>query len=1149
MFHKSSKQLSIGMFVTVLLITVPAYAVKTYKTSDFGGAHQIWFEAEHFDERNPGTDEFYPVVDAADAFGQAVTRAGGAGGMIRWTFDVSKAGGKGGTWYFWARQINPNNQSDYMLVQGDPGDAQIPTGPPFPGGGDVPPFVNGDDRVFEENVGTPGNWAWGLSNHEEGHTKQLQNGQNTMYIFHRSGNNTVFWDVFVWTDSASYTPTDADYQNATGGPRETAASNPDPKDGAIVEATWASLAWVPATRAVSHNVYLGDNFEDVNAGMGDTFRGNQTDAFLVAGILGSPYPDGLVPGTTYYWRVDEVSQADPSSPWKGDVWSFRISPKKAYQPTPADRAKYVDPGVTLNWAAGLGTKLHYVYFGDNFETINNATVSAPQAAASYTPAGPLARDKTYYWRVDEFDGAATYKGDIWSFTTLPDIPITDPNLVAWYKFEAGGGTRVIDFSGHGNDGTITGNVLWVESQFNMGLEFLGDSQGHVDLPVREVTSAKGSILMWINTTQTSDEGHLWWMSDEFGGDGGGGADEMHLTIEDDDDAGKLDFFWEEDGAGSDIHLRSPFSVANGEWRHAAATWDLADGLRLYVDGVQVDSIAHNTNVKTPVAMRLGYSWDGERWYDGLMDDVRLFDYAISAAQVSEIMAKGEDPRRAGALNPANGAAVPINRVTPLSWSPGENAAQHDVYFGADRDAVANADASDTTGAYRGRQSATSYTPPEGVEFNGGPYYWRIDEVNTDGTITTGTVWNFSVTGYVLVEDFESYNDIPAGQAGSNLVYVAWLDGYGTTTNGSTMGYPTGASLETTTVHGGAQSVPLIYNNSAATFSEVERTFAAQNWTYNGIQTLSLWFFGDATNAPGQLYVKINGVKVFYDGDAGNLKKPVWQVWNIDLTSVGANLQSVTRLAIGIDGNGATGTLFLDDIRLYPHSRQLITPVQPDPTALVAHYPLDGNANDAAGANHGTASAGTTYVLGKTGQAISLDGNDSVDCGNRSQLDFGKGSWTVSAWVNPASSTNGMNVFSKGGDSTGGIRYMLSVGETDDHVVTLTVDDNTTKVQSTGSVIVDDGQWHHIVGIRDESSLRVYVDGFQDGDAVPLSGSYDLSGTSQANAYIGAGWNYETSAVQKFFTGVIDEVRIYNYALSEAEVAGLAGMTKPFDKPF
>jgi hypothetical protein len=53
-------------------------------------------------------------------------------------------------------------------------------------------------------------------------------------------------------------------------------------------------------------VYFGENFDDVNAGTGGTFRGNQTSNDFLVGLPGSPYSDGLVPDTTYYWRIDDV---------------------------------------------------------------------------------------------------------------------------------------------------------------------------------------------------------------------------------------------------------------------------------------------------------------------------------------------------------------------------------------------------------------------------------------------------------------------------------------------------------------------------------------------------------------------------------------------------------------------------------------------------------------------------------------------------------------------------------------------------------------------------------------------------------------------------------------------------------------------------
>ncbi|MEJ2705419.1 MAG: hypothetical protein P8Z79_23510, partial [Sedimentisphaerales bacterium] len=196
------------------------------------------------------------------------------------------------------------------------------------------------------------------------------------------------------------------------------AWGPDPEDGALHPDVWVTMSWRPGPYAVSHDVYMGESYAEVDEATRDSdlFRGNQTITFIVAGFPGYPYPEGLVPGTTYYWRVDEVNDADPNSPWKGPVWSFSIPPKTAYNPDPADGAEDVDVGTTLTWTAGFGAKLHTIYFGDDFDTVENETGGSPTGAALYRP-GTLEAAKVYYWRVDEFDGAGTYKGDVWSFST------------------------------------------------------------------------------------------------------------------------------------------------------------------------------------------------------------------------------------------------------------------------------------------------------------------------------------------------------------------------------------------------------------------------------------------------------------------------------------------------------------------------------------------------------------------------------------------------------------------------------------------------------------------------------------------------------------------------------------------------------------
>ena len=196
------------------------------------------------------------------------------------------------------------------------------------------------------------------------------------------------------------------------------ARRPDPKDGALLEQTWGTISWKQGDFAVSHDLYMGDNFDDVNSGTADTLVGNLPTTTQIVGFFGFPFPDGLVPGTTYFWRVDEVNDANAASPWKGPVWSFSVPPKTGYSPIPSDGAKFVETdSLALSWTPGFDARLHYVYFGTSYDEVENATGAPPLSDPTFTPPGTLEQGTTYYWRVDEFDVAATHKGSVWSFTT------------------------------------------------------------------------------------------------------------------------------------------------------------------------------------------------------------------------------------------------------------------------------------------------------------------------------------------------------------------------------------------------------------------------------------------------------------------------------------------------------------------------------------------------------------------------------------------------------------------------------------------------------------------------------------------------------------------------------------------------------------
>jgi hypothetical protein len=459
----------------------------------------------------------------------------------------------------------------------------------------------------------------------------------------------------------------------------------------------------------------------------------------------------------------------------------------------------------------------------------------------------------------------------------------------------------------------------------------------------------------------------------------------------------------------------------------------------------------------------------------------------------------------------------------LSWRAGREAAAHRVYLSTDRQAVIDGTAPAVNVA------GTSYSSPLDLA---GTYYWRIDEVNEAETPTTwqGDVWDFTTEEFTIVEDFEDYNDYPPYE-----IYTTWLDGYTDPANGSEVGNLTPPLAETRIIHGGAQSMPLTYTNTGgATYSEAKRTFAApQDWTKHGIKTLTLWFQGSAGNT-GTLYVKINNSKITYAGGAGDIALTGWQPWNINLAASGANVQSVNSLAIGIDGNGAAGKLYLDDIRLYPYEPQLITPVAPNAALLIGDWTFDGNTQDSSTkANHGT--SGVTpaaFVAGKVGSnAMNFRGADYVVIDGVVN-DITSTDITLSAWIKTTQSGEG-EIFAANDAAS-------------DHPVMLAISGGSPSVNDgsdhTFPPAINDDQWHLLTYVRSGDTGYVYVDGL-------LRGTYASSFSLASVTRWSIGQEWDNAAASNFYTGAVDDARLYNTALSEAEVAGLSGRTRPFDKPF
>ncbi len=687
------------------------------------------------------------------------------------------------------------------------------------------------------------------------------------------------------------------------------ASVPNPAHTADNVSQNPTLTWVPGRSATEHVVYFDDNYDDVAEGASSTYQGTVTEpSFNIT---------SLTIGQTYYWRVDEVNGPDT---WVGDVWSFKVAPIKSWKPSPYNHevAVFTDPCTSLSWNPGTDTSESQLYLGTSEDSLALETTISHTGLSrySYDKTG-LADNQDYYWRVDQVIDGNTLAGDVWHFTTIPDIQITNPNLVGWWKFDEGPG-KAIDWSGLNQHGTVFGDAQSAPGYDGDAIQFDGYDD-LIQLPIGSTIATCDSITIttWVDF---SGAGGTEQRIFDFGN--GNESGYMFLTP---DNGTAMNFTLNSNTGGVAAQIDAP-TLPTG-WHHVAVTIDSATMVvQLYLDSEIITSGTTNSlpsELGNTTDNWIGRSqWGAQAYLDASLDDFRIYNNALTADEIDLVMKI--DPLRARSPNPEHGQIMVIEDFTNLSWQPGDDAIQHDVYLGTDKFAVEDADTS-MTNIYRGQQAGTTFSPSEGVEW-GQRYYWRIDEINNDGSISKGSIWIFDIADYLIIDDFEDYNDYPPDE-----VWNTWLDGYDDPTNGSSAGYPDPDFvlgehyLEDVNVHGGDWSMPLFYNNSVG-ISEVTRTFTStmQDWTRQNVAILTLFYYGDPANAAETMFVALNGNAVVTNDDADAALLPEWTRWDIllqEFADQGVNLNNVGSMTIGFGNKanpvaGGEGHVFFDDIRLY-----------------------------------------------------------------------------------------------------------------------------------------------------------------------------------------------------------------------------------------
>ena len=529
----------------------------------------------------------------------------------------------------------------------------------------------------------------------------------------------------------------------------------------------------------------------------------------------------------------------------------------AFSPDPADRATDVLRDGGLSWEPGEFAKTHDVYLGTVFEDANNASIAGPRGVL----VSPGQSTDTFDPGRLEF--GQTYFWRVDEVNAAPDNTVFKGDVWSFtveplaYPVTAITATASSSFGDSGPEKTINGSGL------------VDDLHGRAAPDMWISTGVPATIEYAFDRAYKLHE--LWiWNSNQ--------AIEAFVGF----------------GAKDVVIEHSP----DGE------NWTVLEGVGPLAPGPGAEGYAHNNTIAfngaTAQHVRMTINSVQGIAPQASLSEVRFFFIPTFATRP----------------NPDSGATN-VAPDSSLSWGrDGREADHHDVYVGTDASSLSLA----------GSVSESNFDTLALDLQLGQSYAWRVDEVNEamDPSTWEGAVWTFTTAESIPIDDMESYRDEEFLE-----IWATWIDGFGDeANNGALVGANPGIgdfSPESTTVHGDNQSLPIHYDNSAAALSEATRTFdAPMDWTKHGVQGLVLFLNRDVDNTGnGQIYVKVNDTKVVNPEDPAALPPAwdVWTQWTIDLTALGMDLTQVRSLTVGIEGAGAQGTLYVDDIQLVGDASQ------------------------------------------------------------------------------------------------------------------------------------------------------------------------------------------------------------------------------------
>lgn len=667
----------------------------------------------------------------------------------------------------------------------------------------------------------------------------------------------------------------------------------------------------------------------------------------------------------------------------------------------------------------------------------------------------------------------------------------DANLIGHWKLDDNTGASATDSSGNSYTGTLVGNATWVNGKFGSGVTFdgTGDRIGIDNSALNSFGSYNAgtgtTVMAWIKTTATANQTAV-----SFGSSSSG-TPLFNMTLL---TTGVVRYQYRTDNnqelnAGT---WDTTVTVNDGNWHHVALRRS-GNTFEIYVDGVlaKTGTSASTYNTLTGNTQTIGAwrSTSTSQEFNGQIDDVRIYSDARTPGEIVMDMNAG---------HPLGGSPIASQLLYwGLDEQQGQTAASRGFSSGKNGTFGTNTSVSTDDPTWK---TATDCKVNGCLSFDGGDYVKTANNA-LDGLSTQASVslwFKTSSTGENLLFSNEGYHAVYMNFGGVSGKMTAFFDGSSGGNPSTALSYNDNTWHHMIATNNGTTTKLYIDGKKVLDFSE---TFAAATSTQ-----------------PFVLGAQYTGATSFYTGSLDELK-----VYTAALSESEILIDLNAGSAINFNTGTGVEAAQLSDGAGNPPVGYWKLDENTGTTSVV-----DSSGNNLTGTLAGSMTA-ADWVPGNIGSALDFDGtDDAVSFGTTSVLKFGSGNFTYSAWVK-TSATGATDVYIADSNNATAERLLYTGGA--NTAVCFARDASGNSATATGTTTITNGVWHHLACVRSGSSVYIYVDGRLEGSGTNGSvGSTDTTpaaSTTIAKRDNAAGLN---------MAGLMDEVKIYNYARTAAQVA-------------